>query len=48
MVFVNIYAPVRGVDRNVVLEQVGTLLNKCASEDFLFLGVILSALRITT
>lgn len=38
MVFMNIYAPTRGTDRNVFLDTICSNLNKCASEDFLFLG----------
>ena len=46
MIFMN-YALTRGADRKVFLDRVSSSLNKCASEDFLILGVgILTVPRI--
>ena len=38
MVFINVYAPTYGTERKLFLEKIADELNRCNSEDYLFLG----------
>lgn len=44
-VCINVYAPTIGTDRKLLLLKVNDVLNGCASEDSLFLGGILTVLK---
>ena len=38
VVFINVYAPTNGTERKLFLEKIADELNRCNSEDYLFLG----------